>query len=125
MADNDNGIPVVRDDDGRDINFGLRLTAGVCGLVVFIIAGGIFASGNGAAAVFTVLVFSIGGGLVFKVFADDNIANEYARRRARDDERDRIIKELHEMEKQNTAAITELQARQAGDIIIAGDNTTC
>ncbi len=120
MSDRDNGIPVVRDDDGVDINFGLRIIGAVGGLCLFAISAMAFVNGSPGTGILLFLLLA----LWLKIQSDANMSELYARRKSISQHRDHLIKETNSLEKVTSKAITELQARQAGDIIVAGDNNT-
>ncbi len=120
MSDRDNGNPVVRDDDGVDINFGLRIIGAVGGLCLFAISAMAFVNGSPGTGILLFLLLA----LWLKIQSDANMSELYARRKSISQHRDHLIKETNSLEKVTSKAITELQARQAGDIIIAGDNNT-
>ena len=120
----DDKIPKLYDDAGEDINSDARLLQ--VGSIIAIGIGGLLLFSGGVGAVFGAC-FIVGGlvaAFIAKQSADENQRNSAIYRMRKEQSDSLQIEEIRDMSKTAVEKISQLQAREAGDIIIAGANAT-
>jgi hypothetical protein len=125
MSDLKDAVPIVRDENGNDVNFGLRIGYGLGVLGLFLLGGLI--SLNSSSIVPMIAVIILGGvplSIVVYIMSEGNIQRVHLDSQNRERERDILIKENYVISKNTSDAISELKAKETGDFIIAGAGAT-
>ena len=144
MKDQDDfGIPVIRDRYGNDVNEGLRLETKLamgavvlCIFLVVLIAASNSGGGGGESVhragddapsggiiFFGIILFAVIGipiSLYFKEQSNENIRRVYSERDKEERRSARALEEVRRMTEQSSQKLSDLQAREIGDTIIAG-----